>query len=305
MFRQFIGAAVSLWLTTTAMTAAAQDYPVIFHDADAQREFGVYNARFGAVGDGRPLANKCFYYGVNSQLLSLSDGFLAPYLAKGFSLRSLCMAMVSGLTHHPETGARLATIMSADVENGEVASLGAEIMVEVPDCFRRGLPLTDCEIRYGPDGAPLPEDVVAEIARSGQFALEAGRGLLAGGAFSRPCAAAAVGGECFIETFGAIPAVSDPDHEGAGESGQADPGAGYFAREWAAGDLAPDLLPFGGFADFSPAHEEGFAYALFAYGGLVPFGPSEASITAEGLAIAGKNRANSAVIESLKARLKN
>ena len=293
-------------LTLAPVFAAAQEaYPVIFSDAASQRELGVYNARFGPADGGSPLSNKCFYYGVHSQMLSLSDEFVAPYLARGFSVRTLCLAMVSGMTHHPETGARLATIIAADVTDPASPNVSDQIMVEVPDCFRRGLPLTDCAIRFGPDGAPLPEDVIADIAASGAAALAAGRALVADGVFTEPCGTP--GGACFQEIYSDAAAFEvDPHHDRASPFDRAlEPLAeGYFAREWTAEETAPELLPFGGFADFSPAYEEGFAYALFAYGGLMPFGPSEASITAESLALEGKNRANAAVIESLKIKVK-
>jgi hypothetical protein len=83
--------------------------------------------------------------------LSINADLLAHYVQQGFSRRSLCMALVSGIRFNPETGQRLATyVVIYDLKRlrkhpyDEVGSLSPELPLAVPPCFARALPYTDC-----------------------------------------------------------------------------------------------------------------------------------------------------------------
>jgi hypothetical protein len=87
--------------------------------------------------------NKCHYFGDGGFLMSLSDEFAAPYLARGFSVPSMCMAMYGGIRFDPTTGWRLATFMVADVKSIEQYGpdpfyMTSELGLELPDCFANG-----------------------------------------------------------------------------------------------------------------------------------------------------------------------
>ena len=90
-------------------TAPAVRYPIVFKQAEQVRALGL------SVESGdRALKNKCYAYGEGSYRLSVSDERLAAAKAKGFSLESLCMGLVSEARFNPETGKRLPTYIYFD-----------------------------------------------------------------------------------------------------------------------------------------------------------------------------------------------
>ena len=108
---------------------------------------------WGTSDDGQGFPNKCYYYGDGSYLLSVSTEYLDRYKSRGFSLNSLCMALVSGIIFDPESGKRLPTYLKVDLkkydeDKGEPGAATDELPLEVPDCFRRGLPYSDCSMNY-------------------------------------------------------------------------------------------------------------------------------------------------------------
>jgi hypothetical protein len=101
----------------------------------------------------KPFKNQCYYYGDGGYSVSVSDAYLARYLARGFSLNSLCMALVSLALFDPESGKRLPSYIIANFKNideqrQEGGDLTDELPLEVPDCFKRGLPYTDCTMNF-------------------------------------------------------------------------------------------------------------------------------------------------------------
>ena len=116
---------------------------------------------------GRELSHNCYYYGDGGYGLSVDDRLLDLYKAKGFSLRSLCMALVSGIRFDPVTGKRLATyvyISDPDAlreakrkkEEHESGVVTEELPLTLPSCFRNGTPYSDCVMNYDPiSGQPL------------------------------------------------------------------------------------------------------------------------------------------------------
>lgn len=279
-------------------------YPVILPDAASQTALGVMEGNYGPGGPQLP--NRCYYYGDGGSDLSLSNEFVESYLARGFTLRTICMGLISGIAFHPETGAALATVQAVNIEEatapdyfGEPGPIGPETTIEVPDCFARGLPLSDCDFVYDPfSGERLTASKRAEITANGRAVLQAGRTLLASGAYSRNCP----GGEALTTYY------NDADGDLAERTpaelescyvekiGETDYAAGRFAREYHINHFHPEMLPYGGFVDVSPAFEMGFAYALFADGAAGPsFQLDDKALIAD-----GKSRSSRAVLESLK-----
>lgn len=108
-----------------------------------------------------PQKNKCYYYGDGGYNISVSDDYLKRYQEKGFSLNSLCMALVSGIRFDPETGQELPTYFAIDLKYADDALddalkevepvEGTEILPkEIPNCFHRGLPYSDCVMKFDP-----------------------------------------------------------------------------------------------------------------------------------------------------------
>ena len=280
-----------------AVQAAAADplsYPLVLPDIESQLDLGILNSSFGPNQSSPALANKCYYYGDGGDLLSISDELLAIYQGRGFTLRTLCLGIISGIRYHPETGARLPTVLMADMEAltspdyiGEPGALSAELTIGLPDCFRRGLPLNDCKWTYDIfNGSPLSAEFKGQIAKANAQVMQTGRALLAQGLYARQCPNNEIptdpdGDEsCYAE----VAPTSEPYIQG------------YLLREYWAEAKHPELLPYGGFVDFSPVHAEGFAYAMFADGAA---GPS-ASLDSAEVAVRAKNRASRARLAALK-----
>ncbi|QIE55665.1 hypothetical protein G5B40_09535 [Pikeienuella piscinae] len=266
--------------------ADSGDFPVVLTDVASQRQLGLMEANYGPYAGEETLKNKCFYYGDGGGLLSVSDEFLGRYRAGGFTLDTLCMALVSGITHDPETGARLATVQMANVEQlsqpdylGEPGPLSQEYPVEIPACFRNGAPLSDCAFNFDPwSGARLTAEEAGRVAAAGARITERLQALLAAGKFAKPCAPGAnadFDDSCFSD-------VESP--------------SGYRGRAYNVGAVYPDLLPLNGFYVFSDAYALGFAYSIGADGAA---GPS-ASMESVRLAVSGKNRATSARLKTLQ-----
>jgi len=140
---------------------SATRYPLIFDDNAALENFGLFH--FGGVdgSDRRWRWNKeklrkrgyfrCYYYGDGGDALAVSANMLSFYNEKGFTLRSLCMGLISQIKFNPETGNRLPTYMLVDRENLALEphlSIRGELPLSLPDCFSRGLPFSDCTWNY-------------------------------------------------------------------------------------------------------------------------------------------------------------
>lgn len=280
----------------TATGAAAEDYPVVFGDKALLREVGVTIQDVGPGPDVPQFADKCFYYGDGGDAVTVSPELVAAYRAKGFSVGSLCLGILSGVRFDPATGARLATFVVADLEMmkdmaAEIEQYGVdpfmmsrELTLEVPACFAGGRPMTDCDWRHEPmTGKPLNEDGLRFVRELAAAADRVGREAVASGRYDRICG----DGEwpdqgCRVDTY-----PDTPDNEYI---------KGRRGRELYGGE-APWPVSF---FDISPEYPEGFGYALFADGAA---GPS-AEMGAEKIALDPKKRASMAIIEGLKIKLK-
>lgn len=195
--------AVSLILAAavSARGAIAQDapYPIVMKTTDALREAGIALH----VPQAKHFKNKCYAYGEASYRFSVSDDLLARYKAKGFTLESLCMGLVSEARFDPETGKRLPTYIHFNVDGlrRELAAIRSddppsirkykgrdpakltyaelkeccesfigfvteELPLALPPCFRNGTPYTDCVWRHAIKSGERLSDASVEKFRN-------------------------------------------------------------------------------------------------------------------------------------------
>jgi hypothetical protein len=131
--------------------ARSADYPVIFTSSAALRNLGI---AVGFADRPKPFNNKCYYYGDGGYTISMSDEFLARFLAKGFTLQSTCLGLISETHYDPESGSRLATYMIIDRKlieqrSDEPGAGTEELPLELPSCFKNANPYADCTFNYG------------------------------------------------------------------------------------------------------------------------------------------------------------
>jgi hypothetical protein len=161
--------------------AAAQQpakYPLVFSNAKHVADVGIGRYDVVSMGalkpDGFDWTNNC--YGQSDSVIAVSDALLASYKAKGFTLQSLCMGLMSSIRFHPETGKRLASYVIIDdvaragllkaLKGRDPAKMTAKQLedccgewtssiddeerpIAIPTCFKNGTPYLDCAWRYG------------------------------------------------------------------------------------------------------------------------------------------------------------
>ena len=166
---QYLWLAFCLAAPVAAVAEPGIRYPIVFNDASRLQEVGIAFALYGAP-ETQHFPNKCYAYGDGGHRISVSDAMLARYKAKGFSLQSLCLGLVSEARFDPESGRRLATYVVVNEPelrralNGrdpktmterqlaECCSEGfisPELPLVVPACFKGGTPYSDCAWRFG------------------------------------------------------------------------------------------------------------------------------------------------------------
>jgi hypothetical protein len=148
---------IAAWLALASGSACpsgqarAADYPAIFTSSTTLRKLGIAVAY---ADKPKPFNNKCYYYGDGGYLISLSDEFLSRFVAKGFTLQSACLGLISQTRYDPESGRRLATYMIIDRElirqrSEEPGAATEELPLELPACFKNANPYSDCVFNYG------------------------------------------------------------------------------------------------------------------------------------------------------------
>jgi len=271
--------------TTTA------DYPIVFTRAADLKPTGIALEGYGPDGfQIKQYENRCYYYGDGGNSLSVTADLLRYYEKNGFSLNSLCMALTSGILFDPESGRRLPSYVVVDEKVlrqqgfADAGVLSPELPLDVPKCFRRGVPLSDCVFNYNPvSGKKLSGRARDWFAQMGEKVLEIMTAELRSGTFARPCA---------CEERNQIPRSCHTEKNGACE------GERYIVGNLAIERRRLPGVPYEasiGFYDFSPALPLGFGYALFADGAAGPSG----EIGSEELILAGKNRATKAGIQAV------
>jgi hypothetical protein len=148
-----------------------KQYPVVFTGVEGRKtvldNFGIYYGEFGK----RPkLPFSCPDIGAGYAGAGITATTMKRYRARGFNIRTLCMALTSGqVRFDPETGRRLPTYVVIDRNVDGVASISPEVPFEAPACFSRGVanfrglaatmsPL-GCSVKYHPwSGRKLSEN---------------------------------------------------------------------------------------------------------------------------------------------------
>ena len=98
----------------------------------------------------KPFRYRCFYYGDGGNSVSFSDAFFDRYRRKGFTADTLCLGLQASYSYDPEIGRHLPTYIAGGIHAKYPLSL------VVPECFKNGDPLRDCDLRYNIDtGAAL------------------------------------------------------------------------------------------------------------------------------------------------------
>ena len=127
----------------------------------------------GSAGTGG-FPNKC-YSG-----LTVSNKLLADFVARGFSLTTLCLALGSyWVEYDPETGKPLTIVQGPGI---------GPLLIDIPDCLRNGTPYLDCTFNHGTVGeGKLPADSRRFWADRGPWIDAMMKKLKAGGRYTREC----------------------------------------------------------------------------------------------------------------------
>ncbi len=124
------------------------DGPVVFTSPEALAEFGI-EVRTPASEDGGTsrgrFANLCYDYdrpGIFAGApIAISDQLLARYRGRGFTLKTLCIALISQAQFNPETGARLPVyIVRNDPQSIAALDAGFAEMENDPDIVPKVFP---------------------------------------------------------------------------------------------------------------------------------------------------------------------
>src|SRR5947207_52338 len=124
IFGKALGTVAAVLFAATTATAQTS-FPIIISSETQFEQLGISLLS--------PLPNRCYHYGDGGDSVSINNSLLAFYESQGFSLRSACMALISGIRYNPETGQRLATYIWAN-----------------PKLFKNGRP----DRRYWTNGSP-------------------------------------------------------------------------------------------------------------------------------------------------------
>jgi hypothetical protein len=233
---------------TSAHAQTSTKFPIIFESQARLAEVGIAINWWDAK-DHKNFPNRCYYYGDGGYTVSVSDAFLARYTARGFSLNSLCLGLISEARFNPETGVRLATYVlfnrkqfqqnaqGRDFKSltseefkaccSEPGIISEELPIAVPDCFKNGTPYLDCNWRYGLKTGVKVKDATRENFRNtGKFLDELARQKIKDGSYC----SRTPGVTCVAERWDNVP------------SSGAQPGfaAGYLKAE------ADYVMPFAG-----------------------------------------------------------
>jgi hypothetical protein len=135
-------------------TGSTVRLPLVFHPPDAVAQVGLLHESWTVR---KHYETGCYYFGEGGPpSISISRELLAFYRERGFSRRSLCMALTSGIRFDPETGRRLTTyivvydLKALRTHPDDLGNVSPELPLAVPSCFARALPYSDCAWNYNP-----------------------------------------------------------------------------------------------------------------------------------------------------------
>jgi hypothetical protein len=137
-------------------------FPLVFTAEEQLNRFGL--ALQGGGLEQNSLAHRCYDYGEGGVVISVSTERLLRYRQRGFMLNSLCLGLVSETKFDPDSGRRIPTYIYGrpgtaapppqPSKSKKETGAGIQFLVtderplELPDCFRRGLPLLDCTFNF-------------------------------------------------------------------------------------------------------------------------------------------------------------
>jgi len=155
--------------------AAQTPNPLVFDSPSQLKQYGIGFRGIGTDDVKIHFPTRCYHYGDGGWDISISDALLNEYKSQGFSRRSACMALVSGIRFNPENGKRLTTYIIIDrtlFENGQPTdsgSLSGELPLSLPSCFKDALPYSDCAWSFDPmSGKKLSAQQTAKFKAIGQ-----------------------------------------------------------------------------------------------------------------------------------------
>jgi hypothetical protein len=219
--------------------APAQKYKL---SDDELRSMGV------ARGDVPAFPNKC--YGS----VSISNEFLAPFRARGFSLEAVCLAITSPwVQYNPETGKPL--------------PVSKDFLFVVPDCFKSGTPFLDCEFNHDHASGLKRTDAGRQGVHTRAVEVDAAvRRIIASGRFGNQCACDSLrwqGSQLRIAAGAACRVDAAPACLEQMSGRQIRTGSLVFETEGIAFENVPTkgLTDYGGF-DILPRLARGYAYRI-------------------------------------------
>jgi hypothetical protein len=270
--------------------AAQGQYPLVFDSVNELKRYGLALVGIGSREKSSHFRTRCYYYGDGGWDISISEALLSVYKSQGFSRRSACLALVSGIRFNPETGERLATYIIVNrkmlrPKYNEPGAASEELPLSLPSCFNRGLPYSDCAWNYDPKtGRKLAANAtVVDPATWKECLSHATTRKLC----SRPWTAVEAGTR--IEQFLSNPKNRCESKEVTSDNPEEELIRGAIKMEWkcrfeASLEPGPDDMEASRIAwnsaatlyDHSAEFPKGYGYALFASGEAGPDVPPEA-----------------------------
>lgn len=283
-------------------------FPLVFGSGRDLKQVGIALQDYGPRGEKtRHYPHRCYYYGDGGYDLSVSTEYLRRFQARGFTLQSLCLGLVSEARFDPETGRQLPTYILADLnilrsnqEYLEPGVLTDELPLDLPNCFTRGLPLTDCIMNYDvKTGQRLNSRTRSQLKRLGLLIDRYIMGQIQAGNFARECGCRTYPAQkqCRLEKLGACEYHEFVRGNLSREYTIEGPISSYLEGRMNMGRLRKNSRPT--FFDISPALPKGYGYALNADGTAGP----AATLRSVRLALKPKQRATRAKIRTVKRAL--
>jgi hypothetical protein len=129
--------------------------------------------------------NKC--YGD----ITVSDQLLGQMRAKGFTLETLCLGLMSTwVQYHVETGRPLTIATTTRAVPGgdpDLRTRGVTVLLDIPNCLRNGTPYLDCTFNFEWDSGERVSDGGAGMRERGRKIDEAIKHVIARGGYRHAC----------------------------------------------------------------------------------------------------------------------
>ena len=283
-----------VFAVTPAMAQSDIKYPIVFAFGDTTlQKLGISGVtEYGDERDMRLTPHRCYSYGGDGNGKAISDAMLARHKARGFSLESTCLGLVSQARFDPETGRRLPTYIAANEEDLRTALKGRalnsvpknelkewltdsgffseEQPFSVPSCFKDGAPYSDCNWHFDiMSGKSLTPETTRRFLEFGR-ALEAGMARALRGE-KKACKSDDEQWPCGKPRATYEEGFMAPDAKFIGQTLAKHVDAALLPKKLTQGTVAT-------FLDISTAFPRGFGYALNAEENGGPAAASEATL---------------------------